>query len=587
MSHHSPTLINKFMLSSAVSSTRPNALNGVRRLAPVLVALPVVCYIALVLTYAVNVPWVDDMDGFLSFILGYTDATTLADKADWLLRPNNEHRILTAKLTTVLMQALTGEVNFRWLIFVAFGFLLGTFALFYRVFRSMNLPLLAFLPVCFIFWQPQYYLTSLWALTGLQHEVVIFLTLLAIYLLSGGGQYRFAGALAVQILASLSMSNGLFGWVAGAVVLVLAQHWKRLGLWIGIGVATIIFYFHDFQNSQGNGSSVSFFLESPHIVIAAFFTFIGALLDFVPVNDIFRRSILPTLFGLVLVPTVLWFLWRMNWPLWSRHRPADLTQQRRRYFFTGCYTFLFVNALIVAFLRPRFGYGVMLVSNYMIYPALLTSLVYLNGLSELRPKQTLNRWMRIGLTLSVIVWTVSYGLHWPQIAQRKHMLLTFAYNQKHNDIGLGPNWGSAFATMVRQVMRDAVGRNMYHYPEGYFTPYETALSPSISTPVVPDPSLSLHMRGGGYDYIVETDFDALPQPVTAAAVIVQSAQRTYLFPSESGFRPGAFYLGRPVKTIWAEVINPVLAPGTYRLGILTTPGSAKPIRFSNRQITIP
>ena len=575
------------MLSSAVLSPKPNALNGIRRLAPVLVALPLVCYIVLVLTYAVNVPWVDDMDAFLSFILGYTDATTLADKLDWLLRPNNEHRILTAKLTTVFMQALTGEVNFRWLIFIAFGFLLGTFTLFYRVFRSMNLPLLAFLPVCFIFWQPQYYLTSLWALTGLQHEVVIFLTLLAIYLLSGGGRYRFAGALAVQMLASLSMSNGLFGWVAGAVVLVLAQHWKRLGLWLGIGVATIIFYFHDFQNAQGNDSSVAFFLQSPHIVVAAFFTFVGALLDFVPVTDIFRRSILPTLFGLVLVPTVLWFLWRMNWPLWSRHRLSDSTQQRRRYFFTGSYAFLFINAFIVAFLRPRFGYGVMLVSNYMIYPALLTSLVYLNGLSELRPQQSLNRWMRIGLTLSSIVWLVSYGLHWPQIAQRKHMLMTFSYNQKQNDIGLGPNWGSAFATMVRRVMQDAVSRGMYHYPEGYFTPYEAALRPSGATPVTTDTTLNIRVRAGSYDHIVETDFDVLPQAVTSAAVIVRSAQHTYLFPSESSFRPSAFYFGRPVKTIWAEVINPVLAPGTYTIGILTTPGSAKPIRFSNRQITIP
>ncbi|WP_026308641.1 hypothetical protein [Spirosoma spitsbergense] len=575
------------MLSSAVSSTRYTLLNGLSRLAPVLVAVPIICYVVLVLTYAVNVPWVDDMDAFFSFILGYSDATTLAEKIDWLLRPNNEHRILTAKLTTVLMQALTGQVNFRWLIFVAFGFLLGTFALFYRVFRSMNLPLLAFLPVCLIFWQPQYYLTSLWALTGLQHGVAVFLILLAIYLLSGEGQYRFMGALAVQMLASLSMSNGLFGWVAGALVLVLAQHWKRLTLWVGIGIATIIFYFHDFPNAQGNDSSVAFFLQSPHIVVAAFFTFVGALLDFVPVNDIVRRSIMPTLFGLVLVPAVLWFLWRMNWPLWSRQRSFDMTQQRRRYFFTGSYAFLFINAFIVAFLRPRFGYEVMLVSNYMIYPALLTSLVYLNGLSELRPQHSLNRWMRIGLVLSFVVWVVSYGLHWPQVAQRRHMLLTFSYNQKHNDIGLGPQWGSAFATMVRRVMRDAVGRNMYHYPDGYFTPYEAALSPSASTLASIDPTLDLRMTGGGYSYIVETGLDALPQPVTNAAVVVQSAQRTYLFPSESGFRPSAFYLGRPVKTIWAEVINPVLAPGTYKVGILTLPGSIKPVRFSNRQITIP
>ena len=530
---------------------------------------------------------------FLNFILGYSDAKTMATKIDWLLRPNNEHRILTAKLVTVGMQFLTGEVNFRWLILVAFAFLFGTFALFFRVFRSMNLPLLAFAPVCFIFWQPQYYLTSLWALTGLQHEVVIFLILLALYLLSGRGPYRFGGALALQLLASLSMSNGLFGWVAGGVVLALARHWRRLGLWVGLGVATIIFYFHDFQNSQGNGSSVSFFLESPHIVVAAFFTFMGALFDVVPVSDIVQRSILPTLVGLLVVPTVLWFLWRMNWPLWSPPQPADSAQQRRRYFFTGCYAFLFINAAIIAFLRPRFGYGVMLVSNYMIYPALLVSVVYLNGLSEFRPNLILNRWVRTGLVVGLVVWTVSYGLHWPRIAYRKQMLLTFAFNQKHNDIGLGPNWGSSFADMVRQTMQETVRRGWYHYPDGYFTPYEALLTPSA--PVSIDPKLDLRMRGGGYDHIVETDFDALPQPVGQAAVVVQSGQKTYLFPSESGYRPSAFYLGRPVRTIWAEVINMVLMPGTYRVGVLTPPAQSRPlapgaapaIRFSNRVIRIP
>ena len=579
------------MPTTAVLSTKTAADIWMRRLAPALVGVPIVCYVVLVFTYAVNVPWVDDMDAFLSFILGYTDATTLAGKVNWLLRPNNEHRILSAKLITVLMNELTGEVNFRWLILVAFGFLFGSFALLYRVFRLTRLPLLVFAPVCFIFWQPQYYLTSLWALTGLQHEVVVFLTLLAIYLLSGSGRYRFGGAITLQILASLSMSNGLFGWIAGAVVLALARHWRRLGLWIGIGIATIIFYFHDFPNSQGNESSVSFFLESPHIVFGAFFTFIGALFDFVPVHDIVLRSILPTLFGVVLVPTVIWFLWRMNGSLFSGHRLADAAQQRRRFFFTGCYAFLFINAAIVAFLRPRFGYGVMLVSNYMIYPALLTSLVYLNGVSELRPRLTLRRWVWTGLAAGVVVWLVSYGLHWPQIALRKQTLLTYAFNQKHNDIGLGPYWGSAFADNVRRVMQETVRRGIYHYPEGYFTPYESLLKPSA--PIAVDPNLELQMRSGagGYHYIVQTDFNALPEPVSQAAVVVQSDQRTYLFPSESGFKTSTFYLGRPVRTLWVEVISMMLAPGTYHVGVLTpsasgSAGQIPPVRFSNQKITI-
>ena len=180
-----------------------------------LLATPIICFSLLLVAYAVDVPWMDDIDAFLSFIVGYIDAPTIGDKFDWLLRPNNEHRILTAKLITVLMYKLTGSVNFRWLAFAAFAFLIGILYLFYRVFRSIKLPLLAFVPVAFVLVQPQHYLTSMWAITGLQHLVAISGTFVAIYGLSDGRRNRFFLAMGLQVLASLSMSNGLFGWVAG------------------------------------------------------------------------------------------------------------------------------------------------------------------------------------------------------------------------------------------------------------------------------------------------------------------------------------------------------------------------------------
>ena len=546
------------------------------------VLLPVGCFGALLLTYAVNVPWLDDLDAFLTFILAYSDAATVGDKLNWLLVPNNEHRILTAKLITVAMRWLTGEVNFRWLIFAAYGFLFGTFVLFYRVFRTLRLPLLAFAPVCFIFWQPQYYLTSLWALTGLQHEVVIFLTLSAIYLLSEQrrGWGLFAGAVALQVLASLSMSNGLFGWVAGALVLALSRRWYPLGVWLAVAAATFVFYFHDFQNAQGNGSSIAFLLQKPHIVVSAFFTFAGALLDFFPTVAIFRRSILPTLFGLILVALVLWLLFRMYW---APRQQTDENQQQRRFFFTGCYAFLFVNALTIAVLRPRFGYDVMLVSNYMIYPAVLTALVYLNGLSEFRSFWQ-SRWMRTGLVMSVMVWVISYGLHWPQIALRKQTLLSFAYNQRNNAIGLGPNWGSPFADLTRRAMGQVVKRGIYHYPAAYFTPYESLLKPARQ--VVADPALVLQVEPAGSGLLVGTAFNALKNPVNEAAIVVQSDRLTYLFPSALRFRTGAFYLGRPMRTVQADVVSSMLAPGTYRIGILTPTDPTQPLRFSRQQLTI-
>lgn len=75
----------------------------------------------------------------------------------------------------------------------------------------------------------------------MQHQVVVMLVFSALYLLAGNTPARFGAALGVQVMASLSMSNGLFGWVAGAVVLGLQRQWLRLGAWLGLGNHRFLF----------------------------------------------------------------------------------------------------------------------------------------------------------------------------------------------------------------------------------------------------------------------------------------------------------------------------------------------------------
>jgi hypothetical protein len=555
-------------------------------LVKLLVVLPVVCYSLLILSYTVNIPWMDDIDAFLSFLLGYVDASTAGERIDWLLRPNNEHRILTAKLITLAMYALTGTINFKWLIISAFIFLLGLLFLFHRLFRSISLPLLAFIPVPFLLLQPQHYLVSMWAITGLQHEVALLLVFTSLYLLASGNRKGFSGALGIQLLASLSMSNGLFGWVAGTVVLAIQRRWVLLGLWLILGATTIVFYFHDFQSPQGNESSFSFFLKYPYIVVAGFFTFTGALFDFFPDAPILQRSILPTIWGLVLIPGMLFLLWRMDAPLlrrslvYSESQPIN-TLQQRRFFFTGAYAFLMVNALVVAFLRPRFGYEVMLVSNYMLYPAILTILVYLNLLSEYSTSPLIHRWVTLGLVLGLSVWGIWYVLRYPKVAHREQMLLTQAVNQQRNGVGLGASWGSPFATLVANALNETVSRGMYHYPKNQNLPYDQLASAGTV-----DSSLALQVQKGSYSTVVHTT-RPLPAFRAPSALVVQSATRSYLFISEAPYALRTFWLGRPVASVQGEILNGMLAPGTYQIGILL-PESTKPaLRFSSQRVTIP
>ncbi|WP_128543188.1 hypothetical protein [Larkinella soli] len=554
------------------------------RLTPVLIAVPLLCFAALVFTYAVDVPWFDDLESFVGFLLLYLKSDSFGEKVALLLKPNNEHRILFAKLTTVGFYHLTGDLNFRWLIGVAFLCLMGTVAILYRVFHWFRLPPLYFVPVLLIFLQPEYSGTSLWAITGLQHGAAVFLMLSALYLLSGDTAGRFGGGVACQLLASFSMSSGLFGWVAGAAVLVLQKNYRRLAIWLGVGAVAVWFYFYDYAGPQGNESSFSFFLQHPHLVFLGFFTFIGGFFNLFPDIEVFRRSILPTLFGFVIAFGVVVYVLPMVFDLIRfRYRPPA-RQLRTQYFLIGCYALLFVNASAVAFLRPRFGYDVMLVSNYLIYPALLTALLYLTLISQSRTQPIRWRWLVVGLLVGGFVWAWAYGFHWPRLAERKQIMLVQAFNQKHNGVGLGATPGTAFADTARAMMDQSVATGIYRYPDSFYSPFEADLLRK-SRPA--DPKLKLSVTESAGSYRIESPDWYLPDGVRNVCLIAQSDRQTYLFSSQAPFVPRRFYgLGGRIVGVQTWVLKELLPKGTYRLGMLAVPGAGPAIRFSQQTLTV-
>ncbi|ADB38991.1 hypothetical protein [Spirosoma linguale] len=558
-----------------------------QKVASLLITLPIFCFVLFVWTYAVNVPWFDDIDAFLGFTLAFTNAADLSDKIYNIFVPNNEHRIVVAKLITLAMYYLTGEVNFRWLILIALLFMLGTLALFGRVFRSMRVSWLLFAPVPFLMLQPQYYLTSLWSIPGLQHPVVICLTLSSLYLLTRSGRSQFAGAVIMQVFATLSMSNGLMGWVAGGLVLALHKKWYKLAGWLAGSVLAVVLYFYNFQSASRTGESLAYSLAHPLQAIAAFFTFTGGLFDFIPAVKNVWRYAPPTVGGVVLAALVLGLLYRMNRNLWTVNaQRVDERLEKRRLFFSGAYVFFYGNAAIIALLRLRYGYDVMVVSNYMIYPAVLTALVYLNILSECVTWRAQQWCLRIGLAGGILIWLFTYGYYWPKMAFRKQMLLTSAMNQKHNDIGLGATWGTPFAEVARSIMRESVSRGIYHYPDSYITPVEPILM-SMNSTVTTDSCLSMDLSGGEVIYKTATAANAYPTGLDQAAIVVKSDRRTILYASETPFTFRNFWLNKPVTSAHSEILTIVLAPGRYQVGVLTPSLPNQPVRFSCQSLTVP
>ncbi|RYF76529.1 MAG: hypothetical protein EOO39_05480 [Cytophagaceae bacterium] len=543
-------------------------------LAWLLIALPVLLFASIALRFVENIPWYDDVEMFIVFIQDFYKVDTIHDKIYWLLEPNNEHRILFAKLAALFTYLTTGHMNFRGMTLIGNLFLFFSLGLLYTVFRSMRLSIWAFVPIPFILLHPQYFMTISWSITSLQHPVVLFLSCSVMYLLSRSGRNRFLWAIPLQIFASLSMSNALFGWISGGLILWRQGHYRRLIIWLVTGVITMILYVQGFTNAQGHGQSLDFLIHKPHLVVIGFLSFIGGSFDLLPLLPYQWRGILPTIGGLLLVGTALWLVSQMNWPFRRQFSAADNRSVRsmNNNFFLGCYGLLLINATAVGLLRMRYGYGVMLVSNYMIYPALLACLLYLNGLQEVSQRQRVV-WHRIGMIAGLLIWTVSYFWHLPEMLFRNKFVLAAAYNQEHNGIGLGGQVGTFLEGYINTALDGAVKQGYYVFPD----------SPVADYPISLDP-LPAVVRLANETYIIESD--GPPEPIDQAYAVLQSPGHTYLAPTKTPYRLATFWLHRPSTVLQAELRASDLRAGTYRVGWARASSAGKSIQFSDQLIVV-
>ncbi|QRR04313.1 hypothetical protein HWI92_22405 [Dyadobacter sandarakinus] len=529
---------------------------------PILLWIGVICY------YSVNAPWYDDFDPFPDFLRKWIHARGVQEHLYLLFQPNNEHRMVVGKLVTLACYALTGHLNFTFLHLAGAGFTLGTLALVAKVFRRHDLPWWYFLPVVLLLFQVQYHLVFLWAICSLQHQPVIFFVCLSMYLLS---KNRFSGALAAALCATFAMSNGIFVWVAGAAVLTLQASYRWLLVWLAAGAVAVACYFHGLT-TMGNESSFAYFAQYPHLSVLGFFAFLGGLFDFFPEKPVFSRSVLPVIMGFAVMIWISiwlfglvrpWFLSvfvKKNKESQVKNRNGNLSPSSG--FLLGVLIFLLVNAFIIALLRPRFGFFVMIVSNYKMYPALFLIVAYLSLLffSKNR-KQTI---FRGTLVIAAGIWLMSALNYLPVIAERSRYLTINAYNQEHHGFGLGHVPHSAGARYVDALMKDMVAGGIYQYPKAGNELGRLALR-QAGTPPLADVQV-----------IVRDSTIVMDEPAGSVSISRQTGQiaflradgKVYFFKMNPRLYAGRNFLRQYDRGFTVEIPLSIMQAGTYELGML-------------------
>ncbi len=539
-----------------------------------LIAISIIAFWRLLFRYAVNVPWFDDVEVFPGAVVIWIKSS-LWEGIKELFRPNNEHRMLPGKLAGVLCYELTGQLNMRWLILVANLNLMGILWLFWQFFKKQNLTPFYFLPVCLFLLQPQFYLTSHWSITAWQHQSVLFWGFFTVHLLSKNTQKSFFWAILTGFIATFSLSSGLFFWVAGAAVLLFQARYKNLLAWLVLmGVAAWL-YFYGFNNAANN-NGLAYFWQHPEESLFGFFTFFGGAFDFWQQLPILKRAILPTIMGFLLVSFCAWWFWGIIQQVFAQIKKPNLSKmlQPEQLFLVGCLVFLACNGSIIALLRPRFGYFVMLVGNYKIYPALLLAFGYLILITKTKNLRVL----AIVLGFSLLFNVASYWKFTPEVAERRQMMLANAYNQQYNAIGLAAEIHSDFAKYIDYQMQYLTNHQAYFYPQIFDKKIleDTVGNGLMEIKITPSKNLII---------LENTTFEKGKEINDGAYLMLKSAKRMYLVACKQ-----SVYVGKnPFKeakgfitTIQAKNYK----PDTYKVFVLEIAEKKQTVFKTNQQILI-
>ena len=535
-------------------------------------------------TYAVNVPWMDDTDAFPDFLGRFLEAKNWDEKVWLMFKPNNEHRIIYAKLMNLLHYALTGSLNMRTLTIISNITLLGMLWIFWRVIKEQKLPAYYFLPVPLLLLHPQYYLTSIWTITGFQYQPVLFFGLLGVYLLSRNTKWTFFAAAFAVFFDSFTMSNGLFYWLVGLVILALQGRYKMLGIWGIFTIATFKLYFYKFDN-QANDQGFDYFFKHPFESFFGFFTHLGGSFDFQTLSPILIRSISPTIAGFILISIAIWWVFLKGMALYEDFSVSEYWTKLQKKFNTepsnyiilGCFLFLAINAMVIAILRPRFGYFVMIVGNYKIYPAAMLVVTYLmlvTGWLKFNKTTKNFRWL---LVVSLVFYLFSYLKFLPEVHERRKDLLTRIFNQEYNQIGLGPIVGSDFDLYVQTAMGRLVPKGIYQYPQTIFKDSKKEIFDKL-----PDdrPIKVSILKKNNEVFVVSQDLKMGLGVDDGIYLLLKSSKKTYLI-----------YQRRTVQEFFKSEIEiqippQYLVPDIYQIGIFYVYGGEKKIFNANQSVEV-
>jgi len=450
----------------------------VRYLLGLLPLVAVFVFYYLCIQYSINIPWFDDIENIPYFLVNWIEAPSLVEKWQTIIFPNNEHRVLAARLIVLAQYFFTNKLNFKTLAFcgnlsvlVLFGFLA------YSYLRQGGKWFLA-VPVAFFIFNFQSYAGTFMTIMSLQYQMVILLSVASLYFLAKNRLWPLFLAIFLAYIDTFSMGNGMMVWPSGIVLLLFQARWRDILLWLLSGAAAIYLYFHGYDFVQGNDKAFDYILQYPFRTFIAFFTMLGGDFDIIANAAFEKRMVIPTLagFGLFFVFIIWLFGILSTSPFWGRWVPQSIAEKfsalpkiqhdntRWNAFWLGALVYVLISMILVVVFRTRFDPHIILWSTYKMYPAVMTSVIYILVIQALQGNFKLAAF-GVTLVMSILVWASTIVNYIPIVEETAAARTAFAFNQKRNGIGLGATKNNPFETMLATTLLKVDKMRIYSLPK--------------------------------------------------------------------------------------------------------------------------
>lgn len=247
-----------------------------------------------------NLPYWDEYDSALDFVLGLSKEDSISGKVSWFLALSNEHRMLTSRSLFALEYWLTGGLNFHFVGLVGNLFLLLTCGILVWSVQTLERRIRLCIALSFIVFQLENYENFLWSGSSIDHYQVVFLAVVAIALLLKQTPISFMGACVFGVLANYTLVHGTMVWPVGAVLLGLERRWRHLAFWSVFAALVVGCFFWGFHTNPGH-HIVSLSLNSAGVVLGYWLKLLGGPIALGNVR-------LAPVIGVVLLCLVVWLV---------------------------------------------------------------------------------------------------------------------------------------------------------------------------------------------------------------------------------------------------------------------------------------